>query len=172
MGFFDRFKRPAKPEALGVTPSEGVVLAPVSGEEIRLEDSSDPVFSCLALGKGCAIKPGASVVYAPVSGTLTAAGAPNFHAIGITSDDGVEVLIHVGVNTVEMHGEGFEVFVEKDAHVRAGEPLLRFSAEKIRAAGHDDAVLMAITNTDDYSSVEPAELGEVSAGSPALIVRR
>lgn len=166
MGFFDRFKRttPATPEALGVTARPGQVLAPVTGKAVRLEDVSDEVFKCGAMGKGCGIEPADETVYAPVSGTLTAAGAPNFHAIGITGDDGAEVLIHVGVDTVEMHGDGFTVFVKQGAHVSAGEPLLSFSKKKIAAAGHDTVVIMALTNTDDLASVDLVHEGDVTAG--------
>ena len=136
MGFFDKFKKaakPAKPEALGVSAPAGTVLAPVTGKAVKLEDVSDPVFSSGAMGKGCGVEPEGECVYAPVSGTLTAAGAPNYLALGIQGDDGADVLIHVGVDTVEMKGEGFKVYGEKGAHVKAGEPLLSFSKDKIKA---------------------------------------
>lgn len=166
MGFFDRFRKagPTRPEALGVTARAGQVLAPVTGRVIKLEDVSDEVFSCGAMGRGCGIEPADETVYAPVSGTLTAAGAPNFHAIGIKGDAGAEVLIHVGVDTVEMHGDGFTVFAEQGAHVSAGEPLLSFSKQRIAAAGHDTVVIMALTNTDDLASVDLAHEGDVDAG--------
>lgn len=171
MGFFDKFKKaakPAKPEALSVSAPAGTVLAPVTGKAIKLEDVSDPVFSSGAMGQGCGIEPEGETVFAPVSGTLTAAGAPNFHALGIQGDDGAEILIHVGVDTVEMKGEGFTVFGEKGTHVKAGEPLLSFSKDKISAAGHDTVVIMALTNTDDLASVELAAEGAVQAGEPVI----
>lgn len=175
MGFFDKFKKtakPAKPEALGVSAPAGTVLAPVTGKAVKLEDVSDPVFSSGAMGKGCGVEPEGECVYAPVSGTLTAAGAPNYHALGIQGDDGAEVLIHVGVDTVEMKGEGFKVYGEKGAHVKAGEPLLSFSKDKIKAAGHDTVVIMALTNTDDLASVEFAHEGPVKAGEPVISFKK
>lgn len=176
MGFFDMFKKavpaksakPAKPDALSVSAAAGQVLCPVDGNVIVLSEVSDVVFSSGAMGSGCGIKPASETIYAPVSGTLTAAGAPNFHAIGLVGDDGAEVLIHVGVDTVEMKGDGFTVFAEKNAHVSAGEPLLSFSREKIAAAGHDTVVIMTLTNTDDLSSVSLTHTGDVKAGDPVL----
>ena len=174
MGFFDRFRKtaPATPEALGVTARAGQVLAPVTGKAVKLESVSDAVFNCGAMGKGCGIEPAGETVYAPVSGTLTAAGAPNFHAIGITGDDGAEVLIHVGVDTVEMHGDGFTVLVKQGTHVNAGEPLLSFSKKKVAAAGHDTVVIMALTNTDDLASVDLAREGDVNAGDVVVTFQR
>ena len=90
MGLFDIFKKaaaPQKPEALSVSCPAGSILAPVAGKAIALEKVSDMVFNSGAMGKGCGIEPSEEVVYAPVSGTLTAAGAPNYHAVGITGDD-------------------------------------------------------------------------------------
>lgn len=168
MGLFDKFKKPSKPAALGVSAPAGTLLAPVTGKAIPLSEVSDPVFSSGAMGKGCGILPEGDIVYAPTAGTLSAIGAPNFHALGMVSDDGTEVLIHIGVDTVEMKGEGFTVFGTKGAHVSAGEPLIQFSSEKIKAAGYDDVVIMAITNSDDLSSVEFANGGTIGAGKPVV----
>ena len=175
MGFFDKFKKaakPAKPEALSVSAPAGTVLAPVSGKAMKIEDVSDPVFGSGAMGQGCGIEPEGETVYAPVSGTLTAVGAPNFHALGIQGDDGAEILIHVGVDTVEMKGDGFTVYGTKGAHVNAGEPLLSFSKSKIKAAGHDTVVIMALTNTDDLASVELTHEGPVQAGEPVISFKK
>ncbi len=168
MGFFDRFKKPAKPEAIAVSEEPGFVYAPVDGDEMPIDQVSDPVFSCGAMGKGAGFKPAGETVYAPVSGTLTAYGAPNYHALGLQGDNGAEVLIHVGVDTVEMKGDGFTLYAEKGQHVAAGTPLLGFSKKKIAAAGHDDVVIMAITNTDDLASVDVATTGAVKAGDKAV----
>ena len=137
MGLFDIFKKaaaPQKPEALSVSCPAGSILAPVAGKAIALEKVSDMVFNSGAMGKGCGIEPSE------------------------------EVLIHVGVDTVEMAGEGFTVYATKGAHVSAGEPLLSFSKQKIAAAGHDTVVIMALTNTDDLASVELVHEGDVKAG--------
>jgi PTS system glucose-specific IIA component len=165
MGFFDKFKKKSSvPEALSVSAPAGTLLAPVSGTAMDLSEVSDPVFSSGAMGKGCGVKPSGETVYAPADGTLTVIGAPNFHALALATDDGAEILIHVGVDTVEMKGDGFKVFAEKGSKVKAGTPLLSFSKQKIAAAGHDDVVIMAITNTDDMASVDFAKSGEVNAG--------
>ena len=174
MGFFDKFKKaakpakPAKPEAIVVSEEPGFVYAPVEGEEIELSAVSDPVFGSGAMGKGAGFKPTGETVYAPVGGTLVACGAPNFHALAIAGDNGAEILIHVGVDTVEMKGDGFTVYAEKGAHVAAGTPLLGFSKKKIAAAGHDDVVIMALTNTDDLASVETVASGAVKPGDKAV----
>ncbi len=172
MGLFDRFRKPAKPEALAVSAQPGEVLCPVDGTVVPLAQVSDVVFSSGAMGKGCGIEPTGSVVYAPVSGTLSAIGSPNFHALGIVDDSGAEVLIHVGVDTVEMHGDGFKVFSTKGAHVAAGEPLLSFDKAKIAAAGHDTVVIMALTNTDDLASVELVHEGAAQAGEKVVAYQK
>ena len=172
MGLFDKFKKPSKPAALSVEAPAGTVLAPVAGNVIALGDVPDPVFSSGVMGKGCGIDPSGEVVYAPVSGTLSVIGAPNFHAVGLVGDDGAEILIHVGVDTVEMKGDGFTVFAEKNAHVKAGEPLLSFSKKKIVAAGHATTVIIALTNTDDLASVELVKTGASEAGEKVIAFQK
>lgn len=175
MGFFDRFKKaskPARPEALSVSAAAGEVLAPVNGDAIELAKVSDPVFSGGVMGKGCGIKPSGETVYAPVAGELAAIGAPNLHAIAIKGDDGAEILIHVGVDTVEMKGDGFTAFAKQGDHVEAGEALLTFSDDKIKKAGYDDVVVMAITNTDDLKSVDQIKTGTVQAGEAVLTYKK
>ncbi len=173
MGLFDKlFKKEesnasAKPEAIQVAGGTNVVFAPVSGEAIALETVDDPVFAGGALGKGIAINPSDGIIYSPVTGTVTAT-TPTMHALGFASDDGAEVLVHVGIDTVEMKGDGFVGFVEQGQHVEAGEPLMTFDRNKIAAAGHPDVVIMALTNTEDLSSVDPSEPGSITAGAVAL----
>ena len=170
MGFFDRLSRGKRavgetPHAIGATAEPGCVLAPVTGVAKSLSEAPDPVFAQGMLGPGMAVDPSGGVVYAPVTGTITAAMATG-HAIGITSDDGMEVLIHVGVDTVEMRGDGFAVLVEKDAYVTAGTPLIVFDREKIRAAGHDDIVMVSVTNASGEALPAVASGAEVRAGEP------
>lgn len=173
MGLFDFLKKkdepaaakPAKPEPVAAAWEPGVACAPVSGEAVKLSDTDDPVFSSEAMGKGVAVKPSAEVAYAPVTGTVSAAMA---HAVGITADDGAEVLVHVGIDTVEMNGNGLTCLVEQGAHVDAGAPIVSFSREKIAAAGKSDTVFLVVTNSDDYASVEPATLGAIEAGAVAV----
>lgn len=162
MGLFDFFKKaaePAKPEPVSASGAAGVVCAPVSGKAVQLSETSDPVFSSEAMGKGIAIEPSGEVAYAPVSGTVSASMA---HAVGITADDGAEVLVHVGIDTVEMSGNGLTCLVSQDARVEAGQPIVSFSKSKIAAAGKKDTVF---TNSDDYAEVAPVADGPVDAGS-------
>ena len=168
MGLFDKLfgaKKPAKPEAIAISAEKGAVYAPVTGKVEPMESIPDPVFSSGAMGPCVGVWPTDGNVYAPVSGTITAAMP---HAFGFLGDDGVEVLIHVGVDTVEMKGDGFTVHVKKDDHVAAGEPLLTFDRKKVEAAGHPDIVMTIITNADDLASVDVVAAGEVAVGGKLI----
>lgn len=168
MGLFDFLKKaaaPAKPSPVAASWSAGVVCAPVSGNALQLSETSDPVFASEAMGKGIAVEPSGEVAYAPVTGTVSAAMP---HAVGITADDGVEVLVHVGIDTVEMAGNGLTCLVAQGAHVEAGQPIVSFSREKISAAGKKDTVFTVVTNSDDYAEVAPIANGPVDAGSVAV----
>ena len=172
MGLFGKFRqtaRPTAPRAIAVEASPGVLCAPVAGRVIAMADVPDPVFSGEVLGKGCAVWPVDSVVYAPVAGVVTVAMG---HAVGIEGDDGVEVLVHVGVDTVEMHGDGFEVFAKVGARVRAGQPLVRIDRAKIEAAGHPDCVVLAVSNSAELADIAlAAGAGAVvEAGEPLVRV--
>ena len=101
-----------------------------------------------------------------MSGTVSASMA---HAVGITADDGAEVLVHVGIDTVEMSGNGLTCLVSQDARVEAGQPIVSFSKSKIAAAGKKDTVFTIVTNSDDYAEVAPVADGPVDAGS--VVVR-
>lgn len=140
-----------------------MLRASVSGRVAAMGDVPDPVFSAGMLGAGCAVWPDEDVAYAPAAGTVSAAMP---HAFGIAADDGVELLVHVGIDTVEMCGEGFELLVSQGDHVEAGQPLVRFDRERVAAAGHPDCVVLAVTNSADMTCVdllvEPGE--EVFAG--------
>ncbi len=173
MGFLDKLfgsskqNKPGKPEAVAVAERRGCVFAPASG---RVEDTAlipDPLFAGEAMGKTIAIWPQDGTVYAPISGTVASAMP---HAFGIAGDDGVEVLVHVGVDTVNMNGDGFNVLVGKNAHVSAGEPVLTFSRDKVAKAGYKDIVMTIITNTDDLAGVEKVTDGAVSAGEAIMQV--
>ena len=168
MGLFDFLKKaaaPAKPEPVAASWAPGVVCAPASGTAVKLAETSDPVFASEAMGKGIAVEPSGEVAYAPVTGTVSAAMP---HAVGITADDGAEVLVHVGIDTVEMAGNGLTCLVAQGAHVEAGQPIVSFSREKISAADKKDTVFTVITNSDDYAEVAPIANGPVDAGSVAV----
>lgn len=174
MGLFDIFKKvvgPAKAQPVKAAYAAGVVCSPASGELVQLSETTEPLFSSEAMGKGVAIRPSTGTIYAPVSGAVTAIIASQ-HAVGMLADDGAEVLVHVGVDTVEMKGDGFVCHVAQGDRVSAGDPILVFSKEKIAAAGFDDTVFMVVTNTDDYAEVAPAPDGPVEAGSVVVRLTR
>ncbi len=177
MGLFDMFKKktepaaPAKPEARAVAVKADTLYAPADGRVVAIADVPDPVFSTEVLGKGCAVWPEGDVIYSPVSGTVTVTMG---HAVGLTTDDGIEVLVHVGVDTVNMQGEGFTGFVTKDDVVKAGDPILKIDRAKIAEAGYPDCVVLAVSNSATFADVTLTAEAEstVKAGDAVLSVTR
>lgn len=131
----------------------GTIAAPVKGQVVKQEDIPDETFAQGILGAGLGIQPEEGVVYAPFDGTISSV-AESKHAIGISGAGDMELLIHVGIDTVAMNGDGFEPLISEGDSVKLGQPILRFSREKIKAAGHPDLVVVLLTNSDDYTSVE------------------
>ena len=132
---------------------ETIICAPVSGKVICREDIPDETFASGIMGEGVGIKPEEEIIVAPFDGEITSV-VDTGHAVGLTSSDGVELLIHVGVDTVRMQGDGFQVFVTEGQKVKTGEKLLKFDRDKIRKAGYSDTTAVLVTNSDDYSSVK------------------
>ena len=132
---------------------ETIIYAPVSGKVICREDIPDETFASGIMGEGVGIKPEEEIIVAPFDGEITSV-VDTGHAGGLTSSDGVELLIHVGVDTVKMQGDGFQVFVTEGQKVKTGEKLLKFDRDKIRKAGYSDTTAVLVTNSDDYSSVK------------------
>ena len=132
---------------------ETIIYAPVSGKVICREDIPDETFASGIMGEGVGIKPEEEIIVAPFNGEITSV-VDTGHAVGLTSSDGVELLIHVGVDTVKMQGDGFQVFVTEGQKVKTGEKLLKFDRDKIRKAGYSDTTAVLVTNSDDYSSVK------------------
>ncbi len=130
----------------------GTVLQPVKGNVISREDIPDETFASGVLGDGVGIEPSDEVVVAPFDGTISSV-AESQHAVGVESN-GMEMLIHVGVDTVNMKGDGFTCLVKEGDNVKAGQPLIRFSISKIKAAGYSDTVAVLLTNSDDLEGVE------------------
>ena len=130
----------------------GEVLQPVKGRVIPREDIPDDTFAQGILGDGVGIEPEEGIVVAPFDGVVTDI-AESKHAVGLECN-GMELLIHVGVNTVSMNGDGFEVLVSDGAEVKAGQPILRFDREKIKAAGYPETVVVLLTNSDDLEGVD------------------
>lgn len=132
---------------------ETIICVPVSGKVICREDIPDETFASGIMGEGVGIKPEEEIIVAPFDGEITSV-VDTGHAVGLTSSDGVELLIHVGVDTVKMQGDGFQVFVTEGQKVKTGEKLLKFDRDKIRKAGYSDTTAVLVTNSDDYSSVK------------------
>ena len=164
MGFFDMFKKKEAPVPAGPI----MVAADAKGTVVKMEDIPDEVFAQGILGQCCGIDPAVGEVYAPIDGEITQA-PDTLHALGIQGAGGVEVLIHVGVDTVEMKGDGFACFVQQGQKVHAGDKLLTFDRQKIAAAGHPDMVAVLLTNADDYGDMK-VHTGSCQALQPLLEV--
>ena len=146
------------------------LVTPIVGDVVALADVNDPVFSSGAMGQGIAVKPSQGVVYAPADAEVSIA-FPTGHAFGLKTTDGAEVLIHVGIDTVSMNGDGFEAKVAQGGKVKAGDVLGTFDSNKITAAGLDDTTMVIVTNTADYASVAPVATGSVAKGDAVIEVK-
>ena len=151
-----------------------VLLAPLSGSVAPITEMPDPVFSSRAMGDGLAIEPaaGADTVVAPADATVAATMPGSNHAIGLVLDDGMELLVHVGVDTVEMGGDGFACLVEQGQRVGAGQPLMTFSTEKIRAAGHPTAVAFVVTGEGSATGLTLLDGMDAEAGLTTVATYR
>ena len=142
------------------------VLAAVSGDAVPLAEVPDEVFAQGMAGEGGAIVPTTSgEAVAPISGTLVKLFEGG-HAFGIASDDGVELIVHVGLDTIELRGTGFEKLATEGDRVEAGQPIVRFDLEEIRAGGYDPVTPVVVTNADEHPVSDVVGTGEVSAGDP------
>lgn len=148
-----------------------VIKAPVTGTARPLSEAEDEVFAKEALGKGALIEPSAGQVCAPCDGIVSAL-FPTGHALGITSADGAEVLVHIGINTVEMNGKGFQALVKQGDRVREGQPLVDFDIKEIRKAGFSTQTMVLITNTPEYKDVLFDAAGAITAGQDFLRLER
>ena len=167
MGFFDRLfgSRAEAAEEMRFSGEKMVVKAPIDGIVLPLEQLPDETFAAAILGPGCGIEPTGKTVYAPFDGTVDQV-ASTLHAVGLTSVDGIEILIHVGMDTVEMQGKGFKALVKVGDKVKAGTPLLKVDLDAIRAAGHPTATAIIVTNGDDMGELKMLAEGDVLAGTP------
>ena len=153
-----------------VAPQNETIQTPIVGDVVALENVNDPVFSSGAMGQGIAVKPSQGVVYAPADAEVSIA-FPTGHAFGLKTANGAEILIHVGIDTVSMNGEGFEQKVAQGDKVKAGDVLGTFDSSKIAAAGLDDTTMVIVTNTADYASVTPVASGSVVKGDAIIEVK-
>lgn len=164
MGLFDFFKKKEE-------NTETIIQSPIVGEVIALSDVNDPVFSSGALGKGIGIIPENGNVVSPVNGEVVSA-FPTGHAFGIKTDTGVEILIHIGIDTVSMEGDGFDINLTEGQKVNAGDSLGVFDISKIEAAGFEPTTMLIITNTADFETVETLKLGAVDLGDDIVRVEK
>jgi PTS system sucrose-specific IIC component len=136
------------------------VASPVKGKVVAMQDVPDDTFAAEVLGLGAAVIPSEGVVKAPANGRVDTFFDTN-HAIGLTLDNGMELLIHVGVNTVELQGEGFKGHVATGDRVKRGQTLITFDKELIESKGYNTVTPVIITNPDDYLEISPALDGEI-----------
>lgn len=141
--------------------ADETLRSPIVGEVVALSEVNDPVFSSGVMEQGIAVKPSKGVVYAPADAEIAIA-FPTGHAYGLKTDNGAEILIHVGIDTVSLNGEGFEAKVSQGDRVRAGDIIGTFDSEVIAANGLDDTTMVIITNTMDYAEVTPIATGSVT----------
>lgn len=160
----------ATSENVETTLSDETIISPIVGTAVELSRVDDPVFSSGAMGQGIAIKPSEGVVYAPADAEVTIAFATG-HAYGLKTANGAEILIHVGIDTVSMNGEGFDQKVAQGDKVKVGDVLGTFDSEKIAAAGLQDTTMVIVTNTADFASVTPVATGTVAKGDAIIEVK-
>lgn len=159
-----------EPAGVPIGPvAENAILAPMSGTALALEQVPDSTFASGLLGQGVAIIPAVGKVIAPFSGEVASLFQTK-HAIGLLSDSGIELLIHVGIDTVKLDGAPFTAHVKEGDRVKAGDLLLEFDRQAILDAGYDLATPIIISNSDDYRSVEIVSTSVVDAGQPLLSV--
>lgn len=166
----ERLVQEEKTGNIPVAPQNETIQTPIVGDVVALENVNDPVFSSGAMGQGIAVKPSQGVVYAPADAEVSIAFATG-HAYGLKTANGAEILIHVGIDTVSMNGEGFEQKVAQGDKVKAGDVLGTFDSNKIAAAGLDDTTMVIVTNTADYASVTPVASGSVVKGDTIIEVK-
>ena len=171
MGLFNFMKAKNKSQSSPAAPVfPDTLWAAAKGTFVTMAEIPDEVFSTGVLGTCCGIDPAEGKVYAPADGKISQL-TDTLHAIGIEAG-GVEILIHVGVDTVDMNGDGFANKVKLNQIVKKGDLLLTMDLEKIRAAGHPATVIMAVTNTDDFSSVEEIASGTVQPGDNVMRISK
>ena len=171
MGFFDFLKKSAAPAAPAEPTFPMMLAADAKGAFVPMENIPDEGVAQGILGTCCGIDPSEGKVFAPAGGEITQA-PDSGHALGIMADGGVEILIHVGVDTVEMKGDGFSPKVKVGDKVKKGDLLLEMDLGKIAAAGHPAVVITVVTNTDDFKAVEVVASGDVEPGADLIKVSK
>ena len=157
---FNLFKKKEKKHVIG---------SPAKGKAVSLKQVNDPTFAEEMLGKGAAVIPEEGKIYAPADGEIGMV-FDTLHAVSMTTDFGAEILVHIGLDTVKMKGDGFTGHVKAGDHVKKGDLLLEVDLEKVKAAGYDTITPVLVCNTPDYASVEGIQADAVNAGDDLIIV--
>lgn len=144
------------------------VFAPITGEYIEIENIPDPVFAQKMMGEGFGVKPTEGVVVSPISGVVDNV-FPTKHAIGLKADNGLEVLVHIGLDTVQLNGEGFKTFVESGDHVKVGDKLVEFDIDYIDQNAKSSISPIIITNTDQTETLSITDSAHVTKGETKVI---
>ena len=157
---FNLFKKKEKKHVIG---------SPAKGKAVSLKQVNDPTFAEEMLGKGAAVIPEEGKIYAPADGEIGMV-FDTLHAVSMTTDFGAEILIHIGLDTVKMKGDGFTGHVKAGDHVKKGDLLMEVDLEKVKAAEYDTITPVLVCNTPDYASVEGIQADAVNAGDDLIIV--
>ena len=136
------------------TVSNNNLKAFLSGKVISIENVNDQVFSAKILGDGLAIEPESEIIVAPCDGVISTVMADSKHAVGITTKNGMELLIHEGIDTVALNGEGFELFVKEGDSIKTGDKLIHFDPELIKSKGYQTTCILVVTNSDDFPNMK------------------
>lgn len=144
------------------------LVAPISGKSIPLSETPDPVFAQKMAGDGISIEPTSDTIVAPADGNLTLVFNTK-HAFAITLDNGIELLVHIGLETVSLNGEGFEQLAEQGTKVKAGDPIIKINREFIKSKGLQLTTPVLITNPDILKSISPIENIETVAGETTIL---
>lgn len=157
------------PQKATFTTRENTVYAPCSGVLVSVQEVHDEIISSGLFGEGYGILPvGLDCIYAPCDARVTATNVTN-HSIGLTTESGIEILIHIGVDTVKMNGKGFKRFVHANDNVKAGTPLIAFDSLGIESAGYENVIVITVTNADEFSHIDlVGESGTLVGGRPLV----
>lgn len=159
MGFWENLIHGKKNAA----PAEKIVYSPLKGRVIPLAEVKDPVFSEGMMGPGAGIEPEDGSLYAPADGEITVA-FPTGHAVALKTADGMEILIHIGIDTVKMNGDGFQCHIAEGDKVKTGDLLVSFDLAKIRSAGYDTTTMVLVSNAAEMGTMSDPASGTVMTG--------
>lgn len=169
LGFEDPVEEEVTAPKTGNTTSSEQIASPITGKVVNLTDVSDPVFASESMGKGIAIEPSVGRVISPVNGVITVAYKTK-HAIGLVSEQGAEILIHIGIDTVQLDGKYFTSHIKQGDQVSVGDLLVEFDIEKIKQAGYEVTTPVIVTNSSTYTEVTAARQGNIGEKEPILIL--